>query len=230
MKKFVVFVMIMSIFIPSFYVNGYEFQDQQNSNAVNNMITQIYDSRQQYEDLVGDYNENRHLSIATSEAYWWPVGSLETTEQNGKLFATGTPSTTLITSLFGAGDGFRVTPHGGLDIGGQGKTNYHNVIAPKAGVVIYPANKSQTQFPDNGYYGNKDGGGYGNYIIIQHSDGIYTLYGHLAYDSIKVFAGDTVEQGQVIAKIGHSGNSTGPHLHFEVREGKTAVNPMQFFN
>ena len=69
-------------------------------------------------------------------------------------------------------------------------------------------------------------------VIIQHSDGNFTVYAHLEKGTITVKAGDTVRQGQVIAKVGSSGRSTGPHLHFEVREGanniKNAVDPLNY--
>ena len=58
---------------------------------------------------------------------------------------------------------------------------------------------------------------YGNCVIIRHSDGTRAIYGHLKYGSIKVKEGQTVKQGQVVGQIGDSGLSTGPHLHFELR-------------
>lgn len=58
-------------------------------------------------------------------------------------------------------------------------------------------------------------GGYGKYIVIQHAGGIQTLYGHLS--QVNVGVGETVNQGEVIGATGNSGNSTGPHVHFEVR-------------
>ncbi len=61
-------------------------------------------------------------------------------------------------------------------------------------------------------------GGYGNYIVIQHDNGTQTLYGHAS--KILVSAGDTVSQGDLIGKVGSTGESTGPHLHFEVRGAK----------
>lgn len=71
-------------------------------------------------------------------------------------------------------------------------------------------------------------GGYGNVVCIQHADGKETRYGHLS--KIYVKAGQTVRQGQVIAASGSTGVSTGPHLHFEIRIGGEAVNPMNYVN
>ena len=75
-------------------------------------------------------------------------------------------------------------------------------------------------------------GSYGNYIIIAHYNGLYTLYAHGQDGSRRVSAGDTVTQGQQIMNVGSTGNSSGPHLHFEVRQspGEYAnrVNPMGY--
>ena len=70
----------------------------------------------------------------------------------------------------------------------------------------------------------------GNYIIIDHGHGLFTAYYHMQ----KLFAeqGDHVQQGQVIGLAGHTGNTTGPHLHFEVRVSRggviTRMNPLKF--
>lgn len=99
--------------------------------------------------------------------------------------------------------------HTGVDIGGKvGNANY----AANAGRVV----KSQCGW----------NGGYGCYIILDHGGGVTTLYGHNS--KLLVSAGETVEQGQVIALLGSTGRSTGPHLHFEVRVGGKKVNPLRY--
>ena len=70
-------------------------------------------------------------------------------------------------------------------------------------------------------------GGYGNCVMIDHGNGYYTLYGHLS--AINVYAGQWVGQGSVIGYVGSTGNSTGPHLHFEIRDGSGCLDPEGFF-
>ncbi|MFY1678166.1 MULTISPECIES: M23 family metallopeptidase [unclassified Streptomyces] len=77
--------------------------------------------------------------------------------------------------------------------------------------------------------GAGDGPAYGNAVVIKHDDGSYSQYAHLS--DVEVRAGQTVETGQEIAKSGNTGNSSGPHLHFEIRTSAaygTAVDPVAF--
>jgi murein DD-endopeptidase MepM/ murein hydrolase activator NlpD len=99
--------------------------------------------------------------------------------------------------------------HKGLDIAVAFGSN---VRAAAAGTVIFSGQK----------------GGYGNCVIVSHGNGLATLYGHLSQLVSKV--NDKVKVGQVIAKSGNSGRSTGPHLHYEVHKNNTPVNPKLFMN
>ncbi len=97
--------------------------------------------------------------------------------------------------------------HSGVDIG----TSFGaKIIAPADGVVTF----SETM------------GGYGKALIIDHGNGISTRYGHLS--GYAVTAGQAVHRGDVIAYVGDSGRSTGPHLHYEVRINDTPVNPYKY--
>ena len=103
-----------------------------------------------------------------------------------------------------------------------------------SGTPVYAAAAGEVVVSKYYLTGNYDGSyrdGYGNYVMIDHGD-YYTLYGHLQYKKV-VSAGQSVSKGQLIAYTASTGNSTGPHLHFEVRKSSSygsAVNPMQFFN
>lgn len=97
--------------------------------------------------------------------------------------------------------------HSGLDIGGDYGLP---IVAAASGVVI-----------EAGWIG-----GYGNTIMIEHGSGIVTLYGH--NESLAVSVGQQVSQGQVVAYCGSTGNSTGPHCHFEVRLGGEPVSPWNY--
>ena len=107
--------------------------------------------------------------------------------------------------------------HNGVDIniGVVGKS----VVAVKAGTVV-----ESTAFKDsNGNYYS-----YGEYVTINHHDGTQTLYAHLLAGSRKVSSGQEVKQGQVIGTVGSTGRSTGTHLHFGVRVGKSWQNPFNY--
>lgn len=69
--------------------------------------------------------------------------------------------------------------------------------------------------------------GYGNAIIVDHGEGITTLYAHL--QDIRVESGDPVAEGAVIGTVGRTGNASTPHLHFELRVGEAAVDPERYF-
>lgn len=113
-----------------------------------------------------------------------------------------------------SGFGWRTHPilgyqrfHSGIDIGAD------------YGSVIYAADRGTVIFA--GWYG-----GYGNAVIIDHGGGVTSLYGHTS--ELYVSEGQAVQRGQAIAAVGSSGLSTGPHLHFEVRENGEPVDPTAY--
>lgn len=108
---------------------------------------------------------------------------------------------------YGSTDDGRRDPHHGVDIESEEGAR---VVASAMGVVIFAGPDHERIFsPWRNYYGNL--------VVIQHADDLYTLYGHLS--QIHVSAGDQVNRGDVIAAVGHTGVAIGSHLHFEVRKG-----------
>lgn len=156
-----------------------------------------------------------------SDAYWWPIGSEEITEDGDRLFAAGDPIAARLTSKFG----YRIHPisgvrrlHAGIDIAHNEGTQ---IIAAQSGVVERVITNCQV--------GPKDcGSGWGNHVKITHSDGNSTIYAHMRYQGVAVKAGDSVDRGQVIGYMGDTGNSKGNHLHFEVRVGNDPVDPLNY--
>lgn len=141
------------------------------------------------------------------------IKELQAKDSTGKGTGTFTwpvPGYTKITSPFG----WRTHPifgskefHSGIDIGGFGIVN-KNIVASDGGTVLLADWL----------------GGYGQTVIIDHGGGFSTLYAHT--NKLLVKAGDKVVQKQAIALVGSTGNSTGPHLHFEVRKNGTRVSPL----
>lgn len=102
----------------------------------------------------------------------------------------------------------------------NGKHRFHKGIdlAAPRGTPIGAAAEGQVVFAGRN-------GGYGNMVILKHADGRVTRYGHA--ERLYVTRGDVVKAGQTIAAVGSTGHSTGPHLHFEVFERGTPVNPLR---
>lgn len=99
---------------------------------------------------------------------------------------------------------------GGRRTQGMHGNNGVDIAAPLGTPVVASAGGTVIIARSSGW-----NGGYGLYVVISHSNGTQTLYAHLS--SVNVSVGDTVSKGQVIGKVGNTGKSTGPHLHFEVR-------------
>lgn len=100
--------------------------------------------------------------------------------------------------------------------------HYGTDIAASQGTIMYAATSGTVIY--RGYYG-----GYGNHIQIRHANGIVTSYSHIMNGGFIVRSGQNVQAGQPIAKVGSTGNSTGPHLHIETRVNGTLKNPQTVF-
>ena len=111
--------------------------------------------------------------------------------------------------------GIGSTNHRGVDIGGVGTTSA--AMATKAGKVILARTV---------VYGSYGGSGYGNYVVVDHGGGYTTLYAHLT--SVSVSVGQMVSQGDTVGITGSTGNSTGPHLHYEVMINGVNQNPLDY--
>lgn len=109
-----------------------------------------------------------------------------------------------VSSEFGPRGG---RPHDGIDIRSPKGTPIH---ASASGEVVYAGRMS----------------GYGNLIVLQHEQDYFTAYAH--NDEIKVKTGKKVGKGDLIAKVGDTGHATGYHLHFEIRQGSTPMDPLLF--
>ena len=127
----------------------------------------------------------------------------------GGQFVWPVPYTTNVTSGFGPRWG---TNHKGIDISSGGVYG-QPIVASASGTVIVA---------DAGGWG----GGYGTWVSIDHGNGFSTVYGHMS--SLCVSVGQTVQQGQVIGYVGSTGDSTGPHCHFEVRVNGVAQDPLNY--
>ena len=117
------------------------------------------------------------------------------------------PVSGTITSRFGVSSNIRSSAHTGLDIAAPTGTT---VTAAASGTVTFAGWK----------------GSYGNMIVITHGNGVQTYYGHCS--KLIASVGQEVSQGQVIAAVGSTGNSTGPHLHLEIRVNGVAYNPQNY--
>lgn len=184
-------------------------QAAQNSNSQSNNSS--IDNNTSSDNASGDSGSSDNSGNSSNEVV--------NTPSSGAGFAWPCPGYYTISSGYGNRWG---TTHGAIDIAGGNAGAA--VVASKGGTVVRVVTGCSHNYPKNSSCGC--GGGYGNYVVIQH-DGTYsTLYGHLA--SVSVSAGQTVSQGQTLGYVGCTGFSTGFHLHFEIRVNGTKVDPMQY--
>ena len=134
--------------------------------------------------------------------------------EDQKSLLASTPSIWPVRGWRTSGFGYRTSPftgrremHEGIDVATRTGTP---VIAPADGVVIFAGRQ----------------GGYGNLAVIDHGYGIVTKFGHASKLNVKI--GQKVKRGDIVAYVGNTGRSTGPHLHYEVAINGVPVNPMRY--
>ncbi|MDW9382317.1 M23 family metallopeptidase [Chryseobacterium sp. JV558] len=159
-------------------------------------------------ELTDSYGNKREVKVmVTPKAA--PVAAASAPSTTKAVAGTTTTTKTAAEKNNPPAEADQMQFHKGLDIA---VAYGSDVRAAAAGTIIFSGQK----------------GGYGNCVIVSHGNGLATLYGHLSQLVSKV--NDKVKVGQVIAKSGNSGRSTGPHLHYEVHKNNTPINPKLFMN
>jgi hypothetical protein len=197
-----------------------QLKEKNSSNMENITISEKYETELKdmttVEDAVAKlYSEPKKVMVASNKK-----ASINKTSSGTVNTATNISSTKvslgvslikpvsgIISSRFGARSSIRSSAHTGLDIATSTGTP---VLAAASGTVTFSGWK----------------GSYGYLLVITHSNGVQTYYGHCS--KLYVSAGQNVAQGQNIAAVGSTGNSTGPHLHFEIRVNGIAYNPQNY--
>lgn len=106
------------------------------------------------------------------------------------------------------------------------------VLAPADGIVVAASDGHRDYHRTDGWLDPRQRDLRGNYVVVEHDGGEYSLLAHLQQGSVAVTPGDRVDRGQQVGRCGHSGNSTEPHLHFQVQDHpnwlRAASLPVQF--
>lgn len=149
------------------------------------------------------------VSVGTKPTTVYSSGGSYNVQVSKEGWVWPVPGLSIISSPYGyRGRGF----HNGVDISGRGNANGKVIVAAKDGVV-----------ESAGYQGS-----WGNLVVINHGGGVKSGYAHCMNGSISVSPGQRVSAGQAIARVGSTGNSTGPHLHFFVTVNGKYVNPLPY--
>ncbi|MBQ1545694.1 MAG: peptidoglycan DD-metalloendopeptidase family protein [Clostridia bacterium] len=201
-------------------LNGYIEELDADSAELESYVAAARAQQQAYMNSI-----NAQLAVTASTG----TGTYVTPEGGNGTFVWPVPSSHNVSSGYGYRSGVGVSNfHYGIDITGA---HGAEIVAAAAGTVSISANPCPHDYPKN--YNCGCSGGYGNYVVIDHGNGLLTYYGHMASTACSV--GQYVAQGQVIGYLGCSGYSTGNHCHFEVRVNSsgdrslTARNPYNYF-
>lgn len=177
-----------------------------------NDMSDVQDQISELESITAE-QERRLMELAVKQQELLEKKERLELAYNGEIMTYPLEEEYRITSHFG----HRTDPvtgeknafHGGVDFGAPRGTK---VVAASYGQVIVAGWN----------------GGYGNSVVIDHGNDIWTVYGHMLENSLKVQVGDIVYAGDVIGQVGTTGKSTGYHLHFEVRKNQEAVDPLPY--
>jgi len=196
-------------------LNDYQYVLAQKEKAKEKLIAQYNQKMEELEDIS---EEQEQLMVENAKK----IADLERKKREEQkkqtVFYTGGKLAVPLKDSYrvSSGFGYRIHPiyhtkklHAGLDMAAPEGTS---IYAAEGGVVITAGWTS----------------GYGNTVILDHGKGMWTLYGHIRNGGIKVKVGETVKRGEKIAEVGSTGNSTGNHLHFEVRVNGTPKDPTSY--
>lgn len=198
------------------------------------LLKNLYTEREELDALLDSNEASQNEVEQQIQAYYEELRRQEeeaNREEDGSSQGDGS------TPIVGSGDWVWPTPgfydrssewaedrgysHGGIDIAGPGIMGA-TIVAAHSGTVIDVCNYCSHNW---GKYGSCGcGGGYGNYVWIDHGDGKATIYAHMT--EAVAYVGQTVSAGETIGYVGSTGYSTGPHLHFEARYYGERYNPM----
>lgn len=188
-----------------------QLKEKESTNSDKITIEEIYNTEiqefAQVETCVNELYKQKQVVKVTKSSSGIPPSSMNTSSKKVNLgISLIRPTTGVITSRFGLRSRDN---HKGIDIG------------TAKGTPIYAAAAGTVSVSSYGY-----NGGYGNYIIINHGNGVQTVYAHCS--SLVATVGQKVSQGQLIARVGSTGISTGNHLHLEVRVNGVAQDPQNY--
>lgn len=171
-------------------------------------INTLYVENEVSEDTIKQAKEKLEESLNAKVAEINKQKEIDSKTINGVYIASVPVSNGHITSRFGSRESIRNHTHKGIDIAASYGTN---IKAVADGTIEYASYNS---------------GGYGNLVIIDHGNGIKTYYGHCS--KLCVSVGQKVNAGDLIAKVGSTGNSTGNHCHFEIRVNGSQIDPQKY--
>jgi len=187
----------------------------QKKSELNPVLTKAKSELGQYTKLYNQHkttlNKLKHEEEVTKEAIE-RKNQLVRSANAGGSYGSGQLAWPQPGGRFTSGFGWRNgRMHEGIDIANSIGSP---IVAADSGVVVLT---------------KSDPDGYGYYVVIDHGDGLKTLYAHMYPSTVRVSVGQRVSKGQRIASVGNNGRSSGPHLHFETHKNGTPVNPMRYY-